>query len=271
MPPDSSSYSIVSGDTFYVGTDGYDSLVHLNTEANRISIDEQEKGTVSVYKKNEPQGSFTSLIFFIITIVIVLCAQRFPIWFRKLRIWLEEKFPKIKKFNALIAANIYTVEYDAHQEQVAAPGALVYKGKDLQFEDSVLEFVLNKYSPFFAALKGQSKIRFKERVCLFMATKTFIIYDVQGFREMPILISASAIQVSFGLENFMMPHYTTIQVYPKEYIGVNPLRILMGNVQGNCINLAWSYFLEGFQHAKDGKNIGLHEMAHALYGQNTYG
>jgi MtfA peptidase len=272
MPPDSSSYSIVSGDTFYAGTQSYDSLVRINTDAFKQTVDEQKKDTVSTYNNKETETGVWGLVIFLFVIFLVIfCLQRIPIWFRNLTFWLEEKYPALKTFNDSFLMNDHSAVSVERNVQVTSPGALVYKGKDLEFEDSVLEFVLNKYSPFYVALKAESRHRFKDRVLKFMAAKTFIIYDHQGFREMPILISASAIQVSFGLEHFMMPHYTTIQVHPKEYIGVNPLRILVGNVQGNCINLAWSYFLEGFQYAKDGKNIGLHEMAHALYGQNTYG
>jgi Mlc titration factor MtfA (ptsG expression regulator) len=65
-----------------------------------------------------------------------------------------------------------------------------------------------------------------------------------------------------------MPHFTIIQIYPQEFIGMEPMRILIGNVSGNTINIAWKQFLEGYKNRYDRNNLGLHEMAHALYYQN---
>jgi Mlc titration factor MtfA (ptsG expression regulator) len=85
---------------------------------------------------------------------------------------------------------------------------------------------------------------------------------------MPILISASAIQLTFGLQKFLLPHFSIIQIYPQEFILMEPMRILIGNVSGNTINIAWKQFLEGYKNRTDKSNVGLHEMAHALYFQN---
>jgi Mlc titration factor MtfA (ptsG expression regulator) len=91
---------------------------------------------------------------------------------------------------------------------------------------------------------------------------------VKGYREMPILISAAAVQLSFGLNKFLMPHFTILQIYPQEFIALEPMRVLIGNVSGNTINIAWKQFLEGYKNRFDNSNVGLHEMAHALYYQN---
>jgi Mlc titration factor MtfA (ptsG expression regulator) len=85
---------------------------------------------------------------------------------------------------------------------------------------------------------------------------------------MPILISASAIQLTLGLKKFGLSHFSVIQVYPREFVGLEPFRILMGNVTGNTINIAWTHFLQGYRNGFDSQNVGLHEMAHALYYQN---
>ena len=86
---------------------------------------------------------------------------------------------------------------------------------------------------------------------------------------MPILISAAAIMLSFGLNNYLLPHFKFIHIFPAEFIGVNPfLRVLAGNVSGRSIRISWKHFLEGYQFPNDGENVGLHEMAHAYYFQN---
>jgi Mlc titration factor MtfA (ptsG expression regulator) len=88
------------------------------------------------------------------------------------------------------------------------------------------------------------------------------------FKEMPILISATAVQLSFGLEKYLLPNFNCIHIYPEEFIGVHPsIRLLEGNVSGHSINLSWKHFLQGFLFPYDGQNVGLHEFAHAYYYQ----
>ena len=148
------------------------------------------------------------------------------------------------------------------------PVALYYKGNTLNFEDKLIKEVLNKHSPFYNKLNDDGKIKFGRRLKKFIYEKTFIIHDVSGFKEMPILISATAIQISFGLDRYLLPNFDTFNIYPGEFIGTHPfLRILAGNVTGKTINLSWKHFLEGFQYPDDGQNVGMHELAHALHYQ----
>ncbi len=100
-----------------------------------------------------------------------------------------------------------------------------------------------------------------------MSKKTFIIKDDEAFREMPVLASASAIQLTFGLKQYLLPFYKYIRIFPEEYFGDHSFKILAGNVQGNTISIAWSHFLKGYENDKDGSNVGMHEMGHALYFQ----
>jgi len=145
---------------------------------------------------------------------------------------------------------------------------LVYFGQDLHFSDEVIHTVLTKHLRFYSGLMDFDQAKFRTRLKRFIETKTFIIHDKLGFREMPILISASAIQLTLGLKKFALSHFSVIQVYPREFVGLEPFRILMGNVTGNTINIAWTHFLEGYKNGSDSQNVGLHEMAHALYYQN---
>jgi Mlc titration factor MtfA (ptsG expression regulator) len=144
-----------------------------------------------------------------------------------------------------------------------------YYGSGLNFSSQELTAVLTKRSPFFITLNPFEKYRFIARLKKFIACKTFNIHDKSGFREMPILISASAVQVSFGLENFMLPDFATINIYPEVFYRVDDtIKFLEGNVSNGCINISWKYFLQGYEVPNDGQNVGLHEMAHAYYFQN---
>lgn len=146
---------------------------------------------------------------------------------------------------------------------------LVYDGAELNFSDEVITAVLHKHFNYFNNLSAGDQELFLRRLKKFMSAKKFVIHNKNGFREMPILLSATAIKLSFGLQQYLLPHYTHIHIFPAEFIGVYPsLRVLTGNVSGNKIHISWKHFLEGYQFPEDGQNVGLHEMAHAYYYQN---
>ncbi len=150
------------------------------------------------------------------------------------------------------------------------PPTLVYHGRQLNFNSKELSIVLTKRFPFYNTLSTEKKVIFTQRLQKFIKTKDFKIHDRKGFKEMPILLSATAIQVSFGLEDYLLLHYKNIHVFPSEFLGLEPsIRFLVGNVSKNNINISWKHFLEGFENNNDGHNVGLHEMAHAYYCQNV--
>jgi MtfA peptidase len=146
---------------------------------------------------------------------------------------------------------------------------LIYNGSDLNFSQEQIIAVLDKRFPYFAKLGIGERTRFLNRHKKFMKSKLFKIHDASGFKEMPILISATAIQLSFGLEEYMLPYYLNIHIFPQEFLGMHPtMRFLEGNVSANNINISWKHYLEGYEKTSDGQNLGLHEMAHAYYSQN---
>jgi len=153
---------------------------------------------------------------------------------------------------------------------ITEPGYLVYEGGELHFTDEELNKILHKRSNYFIDLDKTGKEKFLYRLRKFIKQKTFFIHDKSGFKEMPVLISAAAIQLSFGLQKYLLPDFPHIHIFPQEFIATEPtIRFLEGNVSNNCINISWKHFLEGFNHPDDGQNVGLHEMAHAYYFQNV--
>ena len=148
------------------------------------------------------------------------------------------------------------------------PPTLIYNGRKLNFSTEELRNVLSKKFLFYNTLSNDKKIVFIQRIQKFIKTKDFKIHDRNGFKEMPILISATAIQLSFGLEDYLLEHYKNIHIFPTEFLGLEPnIRFLVGNVSKNNINISWKHFLLGYENSKDGHNVGIHEMAHAYYCQ----
>ncbi len=130
-------------------------------------------------------------------------------------------------------------------------------------------FILTKYSPYYNTLNINEKEKFILRIQKFIAHKTFFIHDITGFREMPVLISASAVQLTFGLEQFLLTSYPHIHVYPQEFLRTNPsICFLVGSVSGHSIYISWKHFLIGTDIPGDGQHVGLHELAHAYHCQN---
>lgn len=145
---------------------------------------------------------------------------------------------------------------------------LIYEGSSLSFTNDEYLHVLNKRNLFFNRLSFDNQYKFIERLDEFIKHKKFIIHDTKGYKEMPILISGAAIQLTFGLKEYVLPCFTEIHIYPGAFIGLNPLRVLIGNVSGHTITISWKHFLMGAEIHDDNNNVGLHEMAHALYYQN---
>ncbi|HEX2534061.1 MAG TPA: zinc-dependent peptidase [Chitinophagaceae bacterium] len=144
-------------------------------------------------------------------------------------------------------------------------GELSFPGSASGIPLTEMERILEKRFVYYQCLDGRLRRLFLRRLHRFIEHKHFIIKDDEGFREMPVLVSAAAIQLTFGLKHYFLPFYRYIRIYPQEYVADHALKVLAGNVQGNTITVAWNHFLEGYAKMNDGANVGLHEMSHALY------
>jgi MtfA peptidase len=102
---------------------------------------------------------------------------------------------------------------------------------------------------------------------MFINTTEFIPQEgIELTAERIILISATFVQLTFGLEKKVLDHFTTIYVYPKVFINEDSLKLEKGetNAEGT-ISLSWDNFEQGIIIPDDAINLGLHEMTHALY------
>ena len=143
---------------------------------------------------------------------------------------------------------------------------IVIIGKEMKLPSQEIHEILIKRFPYYCVLEPSLQKRFLSRLRNFMMNKIFIIKDEKGFKEMPVLVSASAIQIGFGLQQYKLPFYKYIRIYPEEYFSEKEFfRVLAGNVQENIISIAWNHLLKDYKNATDGVNTPLHEMSHALY------
>jgi len=144
----------------------------------------------------------------------------------------------------------------------------VYEGRKLGLRVTDFENILSKHFYFYQQLSAEKKKVFVKRCSAFVQRKIFTIHSSEVLKEMPVLVSATAIQLSFGLKKYLYPHFLHIHIYPQEFLRVHPvICFLEGNVSGHSIRLSWKHLYDGIKNYSNGQNLGLHEMAHALYYQ----
>ncbi|MBA4054074.1 MAG: DgsA anti-repressor MtfA, partial [Marivirga sp.] len=132
--------------------------------------------------------------------------------------------------------------------------------------------ILQKYFPYYQNLTDQDKAEFEGKVCLFLYGKRFIPRDISEVTiEAKVLIAATAVQLTFGLSDVYLRHFSKILVYPNDYYSVISKRFHKGEVNPmfGIIVLSWQSFIDGFINPTDAVNLGLHEMAHALRLENV--
>ncbi|HVM90025.1 MAG TPA: zinc-dependent peptidase [Puia sp.] len=128
------------------------------------------------------------------------------------------------------------------------------------FYHSIISGKLKYYNRL--SLEDQHKFLF--RTFLFHQSKRFHYIEVNETIEMPILISAVAIQLTFGLDKFLFNYFDDIYVIRDDYHYGVYSRPFQGHVDQTGIYLSWDNFSKGIAGLTPNCNIGLHEMAHAL-------
>ncbi len=131
--------------------------------------------------------------------------------------------------------------------------------------------ILHKYFKFYNYLPKRSKDIFEFRVAKFMSLRQFIPRQMQSVsEEMKVLISASAIMVTFGYPRVFLSYFKYIVVFPDQFFSGAGQRYHKGEVnpREKAVVLSWRHFVEGYA-SSEGVNLGIHEMAHALQLENA--
>jgi hypothetical protein len=124
--------------------------------------------------------------------------------------------------------------------------------------------VVSKYIRYYNRLDLEDQRKFLFRTFLFKKARRFHYIEVKESAEMPILISAVAIQLTFGLDKFMLNYFNEIYVLKDDYHYGFYSRPFMGHVDQSGIYLSWDNFIKGISGQTPYCNVGLHEMGHAL-------
>lgn len=126
--------------------------------------------------------------------------------------------------------------------------------------------LLKQKNSYFKNLSAGAQQRFVERLYKFMEDKYFVGREGLVITdEIRVLISAAAVQLTFGLKDYTISHLHTINVFPKIFYSKFFETSFKGlTTQGGVLSLSWDDFRDGFADDGDKLNLGLHELAHAL-------
>ncbi len=130
---------------------------------------------------------------------------------------------------------------------------------------------LKKYSQYYRDLHPDLQENFKQRT--YIASKLLNFKPVKFTivtEEMKILITSALIQITFGLDNYVLRRFKTILVVPNTY-SFKQYDALLGHVDfdKNKIVMSWPSVQEGFIIPDDAFNVALHELAHALQAEKS--
>ncbi len=131
--------------------------------------------------------------------------------------------------------------------------------------------IISSVFEYYKNLSPENKDLFERRLQAFIDRKKFIVrsQELTLTDEMIVLISACAVQLTFGFPGIFFEHFHRILIYPDDYYSTITRQYHQGEVnRGGIIVLSWKNFLKGYADQTDGRNLGLHEMAHALLLEN---
>jgi Mlc titration factor MtfA (ptsG expression regulator) len=143
-------------------------------------------------------------------------------------------------------------------------------------EGDIDQTIFDRYHPVIASvfsyyndLPAELKWRFVKRTHLFRQEKKFHYIGLENNEDTAILVSASAIQVTFGLKNYKMSYFKDIYVLADAY-HMEDDELYIGHVAPDGIYLSMKHFLYGYSQKNDNINVAVHEMSHALLYNNFF-
>lgn len=139
--------------------------------------------------------------------------------------------------------------------------------------DSHQEQILKNQFTFYNRLEGKYQKYFQHRVAYFILKKEFVgKHDFVITEEVKVLVSATAVMLTFGFRDFAINAIKRVVVYPSQYYSELNKVYHKGEFNANLktLVLSWDNFLEGFEIEDDKLNLGIHEFSHAIHFNSIY-
>jgi len=131
-------------------------------------------------------------------------------------------------------------------------------------QETFYHSIVSQHIKFYNRLSLNDQHKFLFRAYLFRKAKKFHYIEVEERTEMSVLISAVAVQLTFGLEKYLLNYFKDIFVLKDDYHYGFYSRPFQGHVDHSGIYLSWDNFIKGLKGHTPNCNVGLHEMGHAL-------
>lgn len=130
--------------------------------------------------------------------------------------------------------------------------------------------LLKLHSAYYGSLPDSARKEFEKRVKEVLFEKEWMGQGIEVSREMRVRIAAALVQLTIGLDRLLLLHFKRIVVFPNEYLDRNSGKWHQGDVKpgAGTIALSWKHFQLGYHDPQDARNVGLHELAHALWFEN---
>jgi Mlc titration factor MtfA (ptsG expression regulator) len=128
--------------------------------------------------------------------------------------------------------------------------------------------ILKNNFNFYNTLAQKEKKQFEHRTVKFIEDKTFIGRDKLIINdEIKVLISATAVMLTFGFRDFYIGLIDKIFVYPQSFYSKTNDDYHKGefNPKLKSLVLSWEDFKLGYNIGDDNLNLGIHEFAHAIH------
>ena len=126
------------------------------------------------------------------------------------------------------------------------------------------KFLLRNFQ-YYRNLSDTAREKYLKRLVKFIDYKNFYAEgDLDLTYEMIVSIAATAIQITFGLNKYLIKSISNIHIYPDLFITRYKNLARGQTVAMNSISISWKHFQEGYDKSMDNRNVGLHEMAHAI-------
>jgi len=134
--------------------------------------------------------------------------------------------------------------------------------------DNGKKSILKQKFRFYNKLTQKHRRIFEHRVASFIKDKDFIGREgLEITEEMKVLVSATAIMLTFGFRDFYIGLLDRIFIYPGEFYSMAREEYHKGefNPKLRTLVLSWKDFRKGFENYHDNINLGIHEFAHAIH------
>lgn len=136
--------------------------------------------------------------------------------------------------------------------------------KKILFSKSTLErYKLHlKNFKYYQELSEADKTKFISRITVFLSAKRIEGNGIKITEEIRVQLAACAVQLLFGLDEFYLPFYDTIQVYPDSFRkgrAASPMETLV--TRDGELHISWSAFQKGYANNEDAHNTGLFTFA----------